>query len=402
MKKIVWLSDSPFTNTGYATISRNILNGVSDEFETHFLAHNFPGQTIPAKNVMLKDGFRFDFTTHGVGREAYCKDIIVPKLQILKADIFVILLDTFMVYPWIMDMNFAPAKSVFYFPSDGGGGLPQDCDRLLKHFQYPVAMSKFAQRQAKEQHAMDVGYIPHAVDQNVYRPLDIIEKEQLRKEFEVVSLNGNSVKGFLWGKYVVGTVARNQGRKMLDRTIKAFAEFCKDKPDAVLYMHSDPYDGAAVFDIKQLIIRYNLENRVCFSNMRYFENFEYKDMIKVYNVMDVFLLTTSGEGFGVPTIEAMACEIPCVVTDYTTTQELLIDDGVCGIAVPLAAELTGNWVVERALMDLGKCAEALTHLYKDRSYAGMLGVEGRKKVLRQYTWDVVLPQWKELFKRMTA
>jgi len=161
-------------------------------------------------------------------------------------------------------------------------------------------------------------------------------------------------------------------------------------------------DSAAVFDIRQLILRYNIENRVVFSPIRYFDNFEYKDMNKVYNVMDIFLLTTSGEGFGVPTIEAMACEIPVVATDYTTTKELIVEDGVCGIPVPICAEITGNWVVERAIMDLEKGAQALTALYSNRDGARLMGQEGRRKVLRQYTWDVVLPQWKALFERLTA
>ncbi len=54
--------------------------------------------------------------------------------------------------------------------------------------------------------------------------------------------------------------------------------------------------------------------------------------------MDIFLLTTSGEGFGIPTIEALACEVPCVITDFTTTYELLMDDGQCGIPVPICEQ----------------------------------------------------------------
>ena len=295
MKKLVWLSDAPVSNTGYATISRNILNGLSDEWECHYLGHNYGGQSIePLKggNITFNDGFQFKFALHGAYREAYCKDVIQPKIQELQADAFGILLDTFMLYPWIAQMNFSPAKSFFYFPSDGGSQLPQGCELILRSMNKSVAMSKFAQRQVKELYNIDSEFIPHACDTDLFRPFDELEKAQARAELTVVTFHGSKLKGYLKDKFVVGCVSRNQGRKMLDRVIKAFSLFCKDKPNAILYLHTDPYDGAAVFDLRNLIQRYTLENRVVFSDMRFTANFEYKDMSKVYNVMDVFTLLT--------------------------------------------------------------------------------------------------------------
>jgi len=80
---------------------------------------------------------------------------------------------------------------------------------------------------------------------------------------------------------------------MLDRTIKVMSEVAKHIPNAVLFMHTDPDDPAQVSNLRQLIARYNLENRVIFSGMRYFNGFDYRDMNKIYNIMDIFLLTTS-------------------------------------------------------------------------------------------------------------
>jgi glycosyltransferase involved in cell wall biosynthesis len=392
-KKILWLSDSPLINTGYATISRNILNGLSDEYECHFLAHNLPTQTLPP-GVTFQDGTRLNFTIHGAGREGYCKDIMLDKIKEIQPDYFGVLLDTFMLFPWITSYNFAPAKSFFYFPSDGGGNLPAGCDQVLKAFNSAVGMSEFAKRQADEVHGLKTHCIPHAVDTGIFRPLSPNEKDELRRDMVVQSYLGNKLKGFLHNKFVVGTVARNQGRKMLDRTLKSFSLFCKDKPDAVLFMHTDIMDGASVFDLRILVERYKLQNRVCFSPIRYFNNFEYKEMNKVYNVMDVFLLTTSGEGFGVPIIEAMSAEIPVMVTDYTTTQELVIDNGQCGFAVPIVAELTGSWAVERGIMNDQACSDLLNQLYVSPKIGQEFGKRGREKVLKLYDWNVVIKQWK--------
>ena len=188
---------------------------------------------------------------------------------------------------------------------------------------------------------------------------------------------------------------------MADRMFKAFAKFAKDNPDAVLFCHSDPFDQAAVFDSIELIKSLGIENRVRFTGMSFFNGFDYKEMNEVYNAMDVFTLSTSGEGFGVPTIEAAACGIPSVVTDYTTTQELLIENGVCGLAVPICGELTGSWNVERGLVDIDKMAEAFQMMHDNPAMREEMGKIGLEKMKKYYTWDVVIPEWDKLVRKMT-
>ncbi|RLC34046.1 MAG: hypothetical protein DRZ76_03410, partial [Candidatus Nealsonbacteria bacterium] len=310
--------------------------------------------------------------------------------------------NTFMLYPKYLQMDFAPAKTLWWFPSDGGGGLPAGCEDILRKVDVPVAMSKFAKEQAEEIYGLKTRYIPHGVDPLTFFPLSEEERFKIR------------VKWGLQDKFVVGTVARNQGRKMMDRTIKAFALFAKQCENAVLFLHTDPFDPAAVFDLNLLIRRYNLQNRCIFSGMRYYQGWSYEQMNEIYNLMDVFLLTTSGEGFGVPIIEAMSCQIPCVVTNYTTTRELLRENGICGEAVDLVGcrsweyddkrlsngTITGSWAVERALIDINDCSDKLLKLYKDKNLRMEYGKMGRKKVLKYYDWIVVIRKWDNLLRRL--
>jgi glycosyltransferase involved in cell wall biosynthesis len=386
--KILWLSDSPMSVTGYATISWNILNKLSEAgHECYFLAHNYIGQPIPP-GLKLKDGTEFKFTVLGGSPKPYSQDLISPYIKKLNIDIFCILLDTFMVYPWLLNMDFSPAKTIFYFPSDGGGGMPLGCENILKKVNCPVAMAKFGQRQVKELYQIDTKYIPHAIDTKVYYPLSKEEREKIKEK---------------WGlkdKFVVGVVQRNQGRKMPDRLIKSFSIFAKNHPDAVLFLHTDPQDVAAPFDLTQLILREKIQNKVIFSGMNFFNGFDYKQMNEVYNLMDVFFLTTSGEGFGIPIIEAMACGITPVVTDYTTTQELLIEEGVCGVPVKVAAELTGSWNVERAIMSDEDGAQALEYLYNNPKVREDLGKVGIEKVKKFYNWNSVGEEWNKLVKEL--
>lgn len=414
-KKLLWLSDSPFTTTGYATISTNICNRLAEKgWEVHYLAHNYIGQHLPPKGVTTNDGLVWNFHLWGMGREQYCKDMIVPRLRDIQPHVFGVLLDTFMLYSaGYMELNFAPANSVFYFPSDGGGGLPSGCNQLLSKFTLPIAMSRFGQKQSKDYYDLATHYIPHAVDTEVYFPLPQVERDELRK------------KHGLYDKFVVGVVARNQPRKMLDRTIKAFAKFCKGRDDAILFMHTDPFDNAAIFHLRNLIERFGIQNRVIFTGTTFFQGFDYTKMNEVYNLMDVFFLSTSGEGWGVPIIEAMACEVPVVATDYTTTAEIVVgheagfgvnlvgveempdywsssvtassyDSAVCN------GTITGSWDVERGMMCIDDAVKKLSLLYDDRSLVKTMGLNGRKAVLAEYDWRIVADEWDKVLSELVT
>lgn len=363
----------------------------------YYLANGYLGQNILPGST-LEDGYKFNFNILGGGREAYFKDLLPIYMKTYKIDVLIILLDTFMLYPWLMQLDLSPAKTIFYYPSDGGGHLPLGCEQILKFINKPIAMAKFGQGQVKKVHGIETGHIPHAIDEEQFKPLSKEEKLQIRARY-----------GIAPEKFVVGTVARNQGRKMLDRTIKAFSLYAKENPNAILFLHTDPEDAAQVFHLPTLIQRYSLENRVRFSGMRYYKGFDYKIMNEVYNVMDVFLLTTSGEGFGIPIIEAMSAGIPVLATDYTTTRELVIDNKA-GLGIPLVGTtddenelyhgteiidgtITGSWNVERGICSIKKCAEALKMFSDNPSMGEAMGKNGREAILKEYTWKINGERW---------
>ena len=388
-KRILWMSDSSTTTTGYATISKNILNLLAErQWECHQLGHNFIGQTI-MPGLTFTDGTKLNFYIHGRGMRDYAQDILTYKIKTLQPNIFGILLDTFMLVAngdWFLNSDLSPSKSFFYFPSDGGG-FPLGCERVLQKVDMPIAMSKFAQQQVNDLFGIKSEYIPHAVHSDDYFPVSEQEKYNIKAKYA------------LQDDFVIGTVARNQGRKMLDRMMYSFAMFAKNHPDAKLLMHCDPYDAAAIFDMVTLTRKLNISNRVLYTGTKYYEGFDYKRMNEVYNAMDVFALSTSGEGFGIPTIEAMSCGIPVMVTDYTTTDELVRQTN-SGIPVKLQGEITGNWNVDRGLWDIKDGTEAFEKLYDSKALREKYGKNGREAVLREYEWKGVINKWTSILDRM--
>jgi len=392
--RLGWCSDSPTYNTGFSSVSRDLINRLNKKpfYNCKYLGHNYAGQTL-ARGTKFADGSDMDFELHPGGSKPFAQDVMSWWVKQQNLDVFGILLDTFMLFGadgWFLKQDLSPARTIMYFPSDGEACLPLNCENILRKVDMPVAMSKFAQKQAWKVHGIKTEYIPHAVNRKLFYPLEAEEKLRLKAQ---------------WGlqdRFVVGTVARNQPRKMLDRTFKAFKVFAEGKDDVVLFMHSDPNDISMVFDARNLITRYGLQNKVLFSGVRYFRGFPYDKMNEVYNLMDVHLLTTSGEGFGVPTIEASACGVPSVATDFTTTKELLVDNGECGLpAKCLGSDLdtvTGNWNVERSIMDIHDCAKQLEKLYKDNALHKRLSAVGIKKVAKYYDWEQVADDWDKLIR----
>ena len=408
-KTILVLSDSIFLTTGFSSQCLFLFNRLSElGYSIHLRAASYVGQELPKGCVKLQDGTPVNFSLYGRGRDDYCKDVIIPRIQQIKPDIFFVLLDTFMLFNWYEHQDFSPAKTIFWAPSDGGGGLPHGCEKVLQKCYYPVMMSKFGQKQMKDIHNLQTDYIPHMVDYELFKPATKEEKEQLK------------IKYSLQGKYVVGLIGRNQGRKMHDRAIKAFAKWCKPHQEAVLLIHYDPYDSAAVFDTIKLVQFLGIANRVVFTGMKYYQTFPYKQLPEIYNLMDVYMSSTSGEGFGVTTIEAESCEIPVLVTDYTTTSELITNhnsgEGIKLVGTEqvnvfdlhskeydlmmMNGTITGSWTVERGLMDINDCAEKLEKLYQNPELRKQYGKNGRIAVLKEYTCDIVVEKWNKVLQSL--
>jgi len=397
---IAILSDSPMLCTGYADQNKYLGNALVEAGHNVILfAHTYLGQNLEPP-IKFEDGRQLNFKIIGQAREQYFKDVLSNYIKENKIDVLIILLDTFMLYPWLLEVDLSPAKSVFWFPSDGGAGIPLGCEAILKKVDCPVAMAKFGQIQCKKLYNLDVKHIPHFIDVSNYICMSKEEKENCKAQFG------------LKGRDVIGVVARNQGRKMLDRTIKMMALYAKINPNAMLLLHLDPEDAAQVFPIKSLIQRYGIENRVVFTGTRYYKGFNFKDMKNVYNAMDIFLLTTSGEGFGIPLIEAQACGVPVLATNYTTTKELVLDKE-SGLGIDLVGtdpdenpdahcneiiegSLTGSWAVERGICSIKDGVKKLEYMFSNPDKLEMWSKNGQLNVLKNYNLDTKKLDWIKL------
>jgi glycosyltransferase involved in cell wall biosynthesis len=124
-------------------------------------------------------------------------------------------------------------------------------------------------------------------------------------------------------------VAANKGnpsRKAFCENIAAFKALHDKHPDTALYLHTFKGEqGGQVINLPEYIKSLGLvEGKDVFFCDQYMQLIGFGDdyMAAAYNAMDVHLLASMGEGFGIPILEAQSCGTPVIVGDWTSMSEL--------------------------------------------------------------------------------
>ena len=133
----------------------------------------------------------------------------------------------------------------------------------------------------------------------------------------------------LEGKFVVGHVGRFCYQKNHNFLIDIFEAICKEEPEAVLLLTGI---GELQDDIKNKVRALGLEKKVHFLGVR-------KDVDRLYQAMDVFVLPSFYEGLPVVGVEAQTAGLPCILSDQMTEDTSIIKET---IMIPLT-ESARSW-----------------------------------------------------------
>ncbi len=298
--RILWSSNSPFAATGYGTQTAIATKRL--QAQGHKMAilafWGFKGSRTEWGDIPLYPNNSDDYGIEHAGM----------LYEDHKADLLITLVDV-----WVLRQMNPTLKWVPWMPIDHDPIPPLVIETVKKSpgIIKPIAMSKFGMKQLND-NGVDCYYIPHTVNTNLFAP-DKDARDVGRERYG-------------WkDKFVIGTVATNHSeRKNWNVSMRAVAMLEKRHPgEVIFYMHTNLNDERG---INLAALRENLKmqeyTRVpSISQMNI--GIPQDTMARTYNVFDVFLLPTKGEGFGIPLIEAQSCGVPVITTNCTAQTELM-------------------------------------------------------------------------------
>lgn len=382
--RVLWISDSPDTPSGFGNVTRFICGGLA--------------QRGHAVNILgWQSVEQMDWNGCGVypASGVLGSSSLFPFLVRHRPEIVIALGDV-----WWMPYFSAPhirrqmlltdTPWALYFPIDGdmaGGALPPSWIGLLQEVDIPIAMSEFGRATARHG-GVECSYIPHGVDRSVFYPP--ADRDQAKREVDAE------------GRFLVLSDSRNQPRKMLPRLLEIFARFAAGRPDALLHLHTDPEDeftrsGIYSYDVRADVRHLGIEAQVRFTpghSMKARGGVPLAQLAAYYRAADVHLLASSGEGFGLPTLQAAAAGAVPMAGAYSASLELVEGHGE---AIRIADWSENEFGIRRALIDVDEAAARLGALYDDRP---RLQEKSRRSAefAARYDWNRVLEEWDQMLR----
>lgn len=174
---------------------------------------------------------------------------------------------------------------------------------------------------------------------------------------------------------VIGSVSRLIKQKGLTHALDAFAQICRDFPDAHYVIAGDGELRPVLEDHARQL---GLADSVHFLGWQ-------DNPHRVFAAIDVLLTPSLWEGFGVVFLEAMAHSLPIVSTNVPPMPEIILD-GITGYTVaPGSAD---------ALI------EPLRRLLTDADLRRQMGEAGRTRLLTEFSVDTMTRQTIEFYERI--
>ena len=424
-KRILFCGEATYLNTGYATYGREVLNRLyqTDKYElTEFASYGTPEEAaknnIPwtfypnlpdTSNKAEVDQYN-SIPTNQFGEWRF-EEVLLS----FKPDIVFDIRDF-----WMLDyQSRSPFRRMFHWVIMPTVDASPQNEQWLATFSEADGVfnySDWGYEVLKEESNGAInclGSAPPSADQ-AYQPVRSKRKHK-------------SELGFDPDSKIIGTVMRNQRRKLFPDLFEAFRKFLdkSGSSDVFLYCHTSYPDIG--WDIPKLLNKHALSSKVIFTYVcpscgHAFPSFfadaktkcprcggsgaglssvkngtSYEFLASIMNTFDLYVQYANSEGFGLPQVEAAACGVPVMSIDYSAMSSVVRKLG----GIPLKPKALYNEMetgCDRAVPDNDKTAEEMKKFFdmsdKDRQFLGKLCKANFDKY---YQWDSTAKKWEQYF-----
>jgi D-inositol-3-phosphate glycosyltransferase len=388
--KLLWCGDI-VAMTGFSRVTENVISRLKDDFEIVVLGNNWWGDPTPLQEAykMYPSSNRHQTAPFGEQRIREIVEREQPDVVFTINDMWIINEQ----YRQIQDLHKqGKFKFVGYAPMDSYGWI--GClDETANDWDAIISYTEFGAHEfVKGGIYKPIAVIPHGVTPGQFYPMDRNEcrrKLGLKEDIFIV-FNGN----------------RNQFRKRQDITIKAFAKFAVNKPEAQLYLHmglkDQGWDLMGVFAREMSKVGLDPNGRIIMTTQSDGPpNVSVEMLNTIYNACDVGVNTCKGEGWGLVNFEHAACGVPQVVPDHTSCKEIF--EGYGELIRCDHVDVDTNYAREMPCPSSDHLAEILEDLYQSPDRRARVGQNCYQRVTDpQFAWDTVASQFGGIFEEVLS
>jgi len=392
--KILTLSDHPLTPSGVGTQTRNVIEGMLRTGKYQFIS--FGGlikhqDYRPIKTEEFGDDWII-IPVDGYGTQESIRAILWSE----KPDMIWFMTDPrFWGWLWQIEEEVRYNVPMVYYHVWDNYPYPTFNKPYYLSNDYIASISKVTDDiVANVSPEVDHSYVPHAVNSEIFKPLE----EELVSKLRADNFKKDKDKFILfWNN-------RNARRKMGATLILWFKEFL-DKvghDKALLLMHTNPQDPAGS-NLEALINELGLDKgQVLFSR----EKLDPANLAAMYNMVDCTINISDAEGFGLGTLESLSCGTPIIVNLTGGLQEQVTDGkDWFGIGLePTSKTIVGSqevpFIYEDRLSQEPVVNAMLEMFNKTPEERKEMGLKGRKHVEENYNFENFVETWDKILTKV--
>lgn len=390
MRKLLWIGDACYSS-GFAKSTHYALQALRETYDISVLGLGYVGDAHEYQQLYKMYTCWPGGDMFGIGRIGQlAKDM----------DLVVVQNDLWNVKHYLDALRASGSKIplVAGVPVDGG-----NCQGYkLNGAALTVFWTEFGRLAAEAGgHTAPAMVIPHGVELETYKPFPMAAARSI---LHVAPDSTNKLRS---DSFIVLNVNRNQYRKRMDLTIEYFCEWVKSckVENAILMLHTCP-TGDEEYDLRQLMAYCGLPDNLVFVEPPIPHGFSEQQLMLEYNCADVVVTTTQGEGFGLTTLEAMACGKPVIYPYWAALPEVV---GGAGVGVPCTSFAvtptkggSGHFInTIGGVADKHLFMAALQRVYTDHEFRQTLGEAARVRAEEeQFKWENVGARWVEALNRV--
>lgn len=307
--KVMWVSNAPWCGTGYGQQTALVTSRLAADEHDVAIAVNYglQGASTRWQGIPVMP----------MGFDKYSNDIIPSHAEDHlggePGDGWLITLFDVWAFrnPRMARFNLACWTPVDHQPTP-----PAVVKALADMRAVPIAMSRFGEEQLRVA-GLDPLFAPHGIDTSVFAPGDRSEARDML--------------GLPDDAFVIGMNAANKGRapvrKSFFEVFAAAAPLMRQHSDVILYLHTEQFGMGAGVNLVELAEAVGIP----MDRLHFVDQYTIRtgltpaSMAKMYRAFDVLAAPSRGEGFGIPVIEAQACGVPVIVSNFTAQPELVGD-----------------------------------------------------------------------------